>query len=113
MWAAFLVWKDLGTARDDRRRVPLDPAARASSPEVSIIHQVCNVLHRNPPHAAEWKATLLAKALHILNRHTAADIRHLMRWFVVNRDSQEIPPRLDFILDAFDSFLDRARREVA
>lgn len=37
LWMLFLVWRDFGTARDDRREVPLDPAARADSDAVAIL----------------------------------------------------------------------------
>ena len=41
LWSAFLVWKDFGIARDDRREVPLDHAQRMASPAVAIIEQFC------------------------------------------------------------------------
>jgi hypothetical protein len=41
LWSAFLVWKDFGIARDDRREVPLEERARSSSPAVAIIEQFC------------------------------------------------------------------------
>ena len=43
-----------------------------------------------------------------------ADDRDLvLRWFLANRDSQDLPGRLDLVLDAFDSVLGRARNEFA
>jgi hypothetical protein len=39
LWLAFLVWRDFGTAREDRREVPLDPADRAKSIPVSILEE--------------------------------------------------------------------------
>ena len=215
LWSAFLVWKDFGIARDDRREVPLDHAQRMASPAVAIIeqfcgwdglagafveaaitagfftltpvtdttaelvlvdffpanhsgarditnsklggiakgvnaarkgaerstreqldmfaqsshpllaehgraelrsallfiHQVCNVLRRQKPASAEWQATLTVKALDILNHHNPAAIEAAFKWFIANRDSQEIPPRLDFILDRFDEFVKKGQRD--
>lgn len=37
LWMLYLVWRDFGTARDDRREVPLDAAARADSDAVAIL----------------------------------------------------------------------------
>lgn len=37
LWMAYLVWQDFATAREDRRDVPADPAARATSPAVDIL----------------------------------------------------------------------------
>jgi hypothetical protein len=31
-----------------------------------------------------------------------------MRWFIANRQDQRIPPRLDFILQQFKSFIPEA-----
>ena len=72
---------------------------------------MCNVLHRHPPRAVEWKEALLVKSLDVLNRHPAPDRDLVLRWFSLNREDQSIPIRLDFVLDAFDSFLERARKE--
>lgn len=36
-WMMFLVWQDFATARDDRRDVPFDPAARSASSAVAIL----------------------------------------------------------------------------
>jgi hypothetical protein len=37
LWMALRVWQDFATAREDRREVPADPAARTSSPAVQIL----------------------------------------------------------------------------
>ena len=76
-----------------------------------FIHQVCNVLRRQKPASAEWRATLTVKALDILNHHNPAAIEAAFKWFIANRDSQEIPPRLDFILDRFDEFIKKGQRD--
>lgn len=213
LWMAFMVWRDFGIARDDRRAVPLDPAARASSQTVAIIeqyigwagdpggfvqaaitagffdlvptsesegdlvlvdffpanrsearqisnsklggiskgvniarrdaevganeqlglfeksnnpvlqsytkeqvkaalflvHQVCRILRRQPPVAHEWRDTLTAKALAVLANHPEPDLDCAFRWFAANRDSQQVPPRLDFILDQFSGFVAKGR----
>jgi len=215
LWSAFLVWKDFGIARDDRREVPEDPAARQRSSAVAIIeafcgwrgepgafveaaleagffslvtagsgvaelvlvdffpanhsgardisnskrggiakgvnlarkgaeqdtreqldffarsghslldthgkaelsaallfiHQICNVLKRPKPASAEWRATLTLKALEVLNRHGETSRDAAFKWFVANRNSQEIPPRLDLVLNEFDSFVTKGLRD--
>jgi hypothetical protein len=217
LWRAFMVWKDFGIARDDRRQVPLDPAARAASDTVAIleqycgwdgppghfveaaiqagffhlvaldaasadlvlvdffpanrgearqisnsklggisksvnlarrdagaaareqlslfekssnpvlqshskeqvkdalflVHQVCRILRRQPPVAAEWREALTQKALGVLHSTTEAEREAAFRWFAANRDSQEVPPRLDFILDRFAEFVTHGRRDFA
>ncbi len=215
LWSAFLVWKDFGIARDDRRRVPLDPAARAASQPVAIIeqycgwqgepgafveaaikagffllsptdestaelilvdffpanhssardisnsklggiskgvnlarakaadaadeqldffsktknslldtygkselreavmfiHQVCNILRRPAPESREWQETLTVKALDVLDKNVPADIEVAFKWLLANRSSQEIPPRLDFVLDRFQEFVEKGKKD--
>lgn len=215
LWSAFLVWKDFGIARDDRRHVPADVAARAASPAVMIIeqfaqwvgvpgvlvesgiksgffmlvpvdhetsdlvlvdffpanhsgsrdinnsklgginkslshsiraakkdadaqlslfsstehslskvhskedlhqalffiHQICHVLKRQPPVAAEWKQAITVKALDVLSKFSKPDTEVAFRWFVANRDSQLIPLRLDMVLDQFPAFIERGKKD--
>lgn len=215
LWMALQVWKDFGIARDDRRAVPLDPAARAACQTVAIIeqfigfagdagrfveaaiaagffalipidetqadlvlveffpanhtgardisnskrggisksvnlarreaearskeqlglferteseviklhgkerikaalflvNQICRILGRNPPVAADWKDTLATKALAVLDSHTEAEREAAFKWFVANRGSQEVPLRNDFILDRFAEFVAKGRRD--
>jgi hypothetical protein len=215
LWSAFLVWKDFGIARDDRRAVPLDASLRALSQPVAIIeqycgwvgapgrfveaaiqagffllspvdattaelilvdffpanhsvardvsnsklggiskgvnlarakaadaadeqlefftrtgnslletygktelreavmfiHQICNILRRPAPASKEWKETLTVKALDVLDKHIAADVAVAFKWLLSNRTSQEIPPRLDFILDRFPDFVAKGRKD--
>jgi len=212
---AFLVWKDFGIARDDRRTVPRDAAARAASQPVAIVeqfigfggepgrfvefaidagffhlvpldettadlvlvdffpanhtaardisnsklggisksvniarreadsrakeqlglfertdgevirqhgkerikealflvHQICRILGRQPPVATEWKHVLVPKALGVLDTHTEEEREVAFKWFVANRASQELPPRMDFILDRFADFVTKGRRD--
>ena len=214
-WMAFLVWKDFGIARDDRRSVPVDSVSRAICPAVIIIeqyigwegkpgqfveaaiaagffqlvpldassaelvlvdffpanhsharditnsklggvnkgvnialrhaetataeqltlfqktrstlldahskpdlkaallliHQICKVLKRPAPIAEEWQEALTVKALDVKKRHGEAAIQDTLRWFVANRDSQEVQSRLDFILDRFDEFAAKGKRD--
>jgi len=211
----FLVWKDFGIARDDRRAVPLDPARRAASQPVAIIeqycgwegepgafveyairagfftlapvdggsaelvlvdffpanhsgardisnsrlggvskgvniarrvsaaaadeqldffaktsnpmletigktelreavmfvHQICKILRRNPPASREWAETLTVKALGVLDNHSEADVDCAFKWLFINRSSQEIPPRLDFVLDRFPDFVAKGTKD--
>jgi hypothetical protein len=215
LWMCFMVWRDFGIARDDRRAVPLDAAERAESQTVAIIeqyigwtgqaggfveaairagffhlvattdteadlvlvdffpanrsearqisnsrlggiskgvniarreaeagakeqlslfektdspvlrshtrdqvkdalflvHQICRILHRAPPVANEWRDALTEKALAVLTGHTDAERDVAFRWFAANRDAQEIPPRLDFILDQFATFVAKGRTD--
>jgi hypothetical protein len=215
LWMALLVWRDFGIARDDRRTVPQDAAARATSQTVAIIeqfigfagepgrfvefaidagfftlvpideatadlvlvdffpanhttardisnsklggisksvniarreaearskeqlglfertdseavrkhgkerfkealflvNQICRILERQPPVAAEWKDVLVPKALGVLDTHTAEEREVAFKWFVANRASQELPPRMDFILDRFAEFVTKGRRD--
>lgn len=37
LWKMFLVWMDYGTARDDRRNVPMNPEARATSATIAVL----------------------------------------------------------------------------
>jgi hypothetical protein len=217
LWMAFMVWRDFGIARDDRRQVPLDPQARAHCDAVVIleqycgwegaaghfvesaissgfflltpvdelaadlvlvdffpanrsearqisnsklggiskgmniarrdaaaaaaeqlglfeksdspvlkaytkneiknalflVHQVCRILRRQAPVANEWREALASKAITVLNAHTEAELESAFRWMSANRDSQEIPPRLDFILDGFAKFVTNGRRDFA
>lgn len=39
LWKMFLVWMDFGTAREDRRNVPADPADRAASATVAVLEE--------------------------------------------------------------------------
>ena len=41
LWSAFLIWKDFGIARDDRRSVPCLAEERRVCPAVAIIEQFC------------------------------------------------------------------------
>ena len=215
LWSAFLVWKDFGIARDDRREVPLEPSARRASPAVAIIeqyagwagdggdfveaaitagffvlapagpdtadlvlldffpanhgearqisnsklggigkglnlaaaraegsakeqldffsqnknpllesygkddlkaalllvHQVCNMLHRPHPVAEEWRAELTVKALDILSRFSVVDREVAFKWFIANRESPEIPPRIDLVLNSFADFVVKGQRD--
>lgn len=215
LWHAFLVWKDFGIARDDRRAVPRDAAARAQSHPVAIIeqycgwpgdpgafveaairagfftlapvddataelvlvdffpanhsgardlsnsklggiskgvniarrtsesaadeqldffaktanpmldsigkaelreavmfvHQLCKILKRNPPASREWAEALTVKALDVLNRNSAQDLDCAFKWLFANRSSQEIPPRLDFLLDRFSDFVAKGTKD--
>ena len=215
LWSAFLVWKDFGIARDDRRRVPLSATDRAISHPVTIIeqycgwcgapgafvqaaiqaafftlspiddstaeliltdffpanhstsrditnsklggigkgvnvakrlsaaaadeqldffaktrnplletvgkselreavmfvHALCKILKRNPPASREWADTLTVKALAVLNATSASDLDATFKWLLANRASQEIPPRLDFLLDRFPEFLSKALKD--
>lgn len=215
LWSAFLVWKDFGIARDDRRAVPLEPAERAASQSVAIIeqycgwsgapgafveaaikagffllspvdaetaelilvdffpanhsvardvsnsklggiskgvnlarakaagaadeqlefftrtndpllatcgktelreavmfvHQICNILRRPAPTSKEWAQAITVKALDVLDKHVQADVEVAFKWLLSNRSSQEIPPRLDFILDRFADFVTKGRKD--
>ena len=215
LWAAFLVWKDFGIARDDRRTVPLNSADRRVSHPVSIIeqycgwdgaagsfveaailagffllspvdeataelvlvdffpanhsgardisnsklggiskgvniarkqslaaadeqldfyaktknpmletigktelreavmfvHQVCKILKRNPPASKEWAEALTVKALQVLDHHSSGDIDLAFKWLLSNRSSQEIPLRLDFLLDRFPDFVAKGNKD--
>jgi hypothetical protein len=74
-----------------------------------FVHQLCNVLHRPKPVSKEWEDSLVTKANRVLTEFPAEDRDAAFFWFVANRDSQEIPPRIDFILDGFADFVSRAR----
>lgn len=76
-----------------------------------FIHQICNVLRLAKPAAAEWQRALTVKALDVLAKHGEPAIESAFKWFVANRGSQEIPPRLDFILDRFEEFVAKGRRD--
>ncbi len=216
LWSAFLVWKDFGIARDDRRAVPLSPAGRRQSPAVAIIesfaghttgqpgdfveacitagfftlsavgpdtadlvltdffpanhgearqisnsklggigkglnlaaaraegsakeqldffqqtrnplldahskadlsaalllvHQLCNMLHRAHPVAEEWQAALAVKALDVLTATAESDREVAFKWFIANRESPEIPPRIDMVLNSFADFVAKGQRD--
>ena len=51
------------------------------------------------------------EALEVLRSTDPADIQRAFRWFVANRQSREIPPRIDFILDRFPDFIAKARKD--
>jgi hypothetical protein len=217
LWSTFLVWKDFGIARDDRREVPLDEAERRASPSVAIIeqfahiqgppgdfveaciaagfflltqvgprtadlvlldffpanhgearqisnsklggigkglnlasarakgsakeqldffkqtrnplldthsksdlsaalllvHQLCNMLHRPHPVAEEWQAALTVKALDVLATTSETDREVAFKWFIANRESPEIPPRIDLVLNSFPDFVGKGHRDFA
>jgi hypothetical protein len=210
-WLMFLIWKDFGIARDDRREVPLEVPARAGSDTVLIleqycgwwgaqgafveaaiatgffnlvpidaatadlilvdffpanhsdardvsnsarggirkgvnlarraaesdtkeqlhlflqsghslmnshnlndlklallfVHQVCNLLRRPKPSVGEWQAALVVKALDVLAATSDREREAAFQWFVKNRASQEIPLRLDFVIDGFPGFVEK------
>lgn len=95
-------------------RLTKDPVLAAHS-EVDIkaalhfVTQLCHVLRRNQPQAAEWRAELAGKAIQVLHATTVAARDNTFRWFIMNRESPEIPLRLDFILDRFDEFSAKAQ----
>lgn len=215
LWMMFLVWRDFGIARDDRRKVPVDPVERASCASVMIlesycgwqgapggfveravaagffvlvpadeglaelvlvdffpanhsgardvssskrggvaksvnlarkhaeaaaedqlvfferqsspllashgkaalkeasflIHQVCRILGFAVPVAAEWKDSLVNKAVAVMARHPQGDIDLAFKWFVANRGTQQIPKRIDFVLDQLEQFIDLGRKD--
>ncbi len=76
-----------------------------------LVHQICRILGRQPPVAAEWKEALAPKALAVLDTHTEEEREVAFKWFVANRGSQELPPRMDFILDRFAEFVTKGRRD--
>ena len=39
LWKMFLVWMDFGTAREDRRQIPADTQARATSATVAVLEE--------------------------------------------------------------------------
>jgi hypothetical protein len=45
------------------------------------------------------------------NHSPVAAIEAAFKWLLSNRSSQEIPPRLDFILDQFDSFIAKGKKD--
>ena len=112
-------WRQSVSAADEQ----LDFFARTKNPmldtigktelreAVMFVHQVCKILKRNPPASREWAETLTVKALHVLDRHTAADLDCAFKWLLANRTSQEIPPRLDFVLDRFPDFVAKGRKD--
>ena len=55
--------------------------------------------------------TLTVKALAVLNATSASDLDATFKWLLANRASQEIPPRLDFLLDRFPEFLSKALKD--
>lgn len=78
-----------------------------------LVHQICRILRRQPPVANEWREALAQKAMAVLAAHTEAERDAAFRWFAANRGSQEIPPRLDFILDRFGDFVTHGRRDFS
>lgn len=76
-----------------------------------FVHQLCGVLGRPAPKSNEWKAAIVPKAAQVLNTHMQADIHRSFCWFKANKSSQEIPPRLDFILDTYSTFIEKARKD--
>jgi len=47
----------------------------------------------------------------VLKRHSQEEIESAFRWFIANRDSKEIPLRLDFILDAFPDYVAKGKKD--
>jgi hypothetical protein len=45
----------------------------------------------------------------MLKRHPASDRDFAFKWFIANRSSQEIPPRLDFVVGQFPAFVAKGR----
>ena len=78
---------------------------------VMFVHALCKILKRNPPASREWADTLTVKALAVLNATSASDLDATFKWLLANRASQEIPPRLDFLLDRFPEFLSKALKD--
>lgn len=78
-----------------------------------LVHQICRILRRQPPVAAEWKDTLAGKALTVLDGHTETERETVFKWLAANRNSQEVPPRLDFLLDRFAEFVAKGRRDFS
>lgn len=76
-----------------------------------LVHQVCRILGRQPPVAAEWKEALIIKASTVLDAHTEAELEVAFKWFAANRNSQEVPPRIDLILERFSEFVTKGRRD--
>ena len=80
---------------------------------IHFVHQLCTVLRRPAPASREWKETLTAKAVDMLRQHPVTDRDFAFKWFIANRTSQEIPPRLDFIIDQFPTFIAKGREVFA
>ena len=78
---------------------------------VMFIHQICNILRRPAPTSKEWKEALTVKALDVLDKHVAADVALAFKWLLSNRSSQEISPRLDFVLDRFPDFVAKGKKD--
>ncbi len=76
---------------------------------IHFIHQLCTVLRRPAPASREWKEAITAKAIAMLKQHPVTDRDFAFKWFIANRSSQEIPPRLDFIIDQFPTFVSKGR----
>lgn len=77
-----------------------------------FIHQLCGVLRKQVPQAQEWQDQLLTKALAVRAALSQEAIERTFTWFIARRGSQEIPDRLDFILDQFVEFSVRAEHEI-
>jgi hypothetical protein len=61
--------------------------------------------------AEEWRAELTVKALDILARHPVSDREVAFKWFIANRESPEIPPRIDLVLNSFADFVVKGQRD--
>jgi hypothetical protein len=86
-------------------------AAHGEADVKSALHfvgQLCDVLRWHKPQAAEWRGELAAKAIRVLRETTQSQRDNAFRWFIKNRSSQDIPPRLDFVLDRFEEFVGKA-----
>lgn len=77
-----------------------------------FVHQFCNVLKKPFPQSQEWHAELVGKAVRILTAYDDPQIEKVMTWLVMHRDDQEMQSRTDFLLDAFDSFVERSSKEI-
>lgn len=68
-----------------------------------LIFQLCRIMKWQRPVDATWTRELLQRADHICTRHGQAAINDRLEWLVGNRDTDEIPPRIDLFLSAWDT----------
>lgn len=76
-----------------------------------LVCQICRILGWKSPESAQWRDSLTVKALAVLDSTTELERELACKWFVANRKSQEIPTRIDFVLDKFGEFVTKAHRD--
>ncbi len=78
-----------------------------------LIHQICLALRWKTPESEDWKNSIMSKAAVVIRNTAAQDRDDVIRWLILNKTDAKIPKRIDFMLDAFPTFIPEARTAFA